>query len=422
MSVEAHDVGAEMALLGSVLCNAGVAGPILLTVPPDAWYRPKHEEIAAVMTGRLRRGEGVDPQTILPALLARRGWGAETGPYLITLMQRAWTPTNAQFYAERILHCAARRNLTAAAIRLRQQLEQSWENGFNEPVTTFTAELRQAIESAETLDAGVDDVAETPSLTELLTTQDEYDWLIPGLLERGERIVLTGGEGTGKSVFISQFAACLAAGLHPFTADPLGYHDRSLRVLVVDCENSQAQTRRRFRGLAHTISQHREGDDWKQNIRFELRPNGLNLLGEDRSWLERRVEANAPDLLVIGPLYRMHYANINDEQAARELVRVLDHVRTKFGCALLSEAHAGHALNGAGQRSMRPSGSSLFLRWPEFGYGLSRSAGVEGEHPEMVDVIAWRGSREERNWPKKLKHGDHLPWIPAELEYYDQPS
>jgi hypothetical protein len=419
VSDDAHDVGAEQALLGSVLVNAASAGSILLTIPPDAWYRPKHGEIAAVLGDRLRRNVGIDPQTVLPDLLSRRGWGAETGPYLHTLMRQAWNPGNAQYYAERVLHCAARRKLSQAAMRIRQSLEQSWLNGCNEPITQYTAELRQALDSAEMLDAGVDDVVESTDVDTLLATQDEYDWLVPGLLERGERIVLTGAEGLGKSVFISQFAACLAAGLHPFTGYPLGDADHSLRVLIVDCENSQAQTRRRFRNLARVVSQHRDGDDWKRNLRFELRPNGLNLLGEDTSWLERRVAANSPDLLVIGPLYRMHYANINDEQAARELVRVLDHVRTKYGCALLSEAHAGHALNGAGKRSMRPSGSSLFLRWPEFGYGLQRAEGVEGEHPSLVDVDAWRGSREERQWPKQLKHGDHLPWIPADPEYFD---
>ncbi|WP_101376776.1 hypothetical protein [Saccharopolyspora spinosa] len=35
-----------------------------------------------------------------------------------------------------------------------------------------------------------------------------------------------------------------------------------------------------------------------------------------------------------------------------------------------------------------------------------------------VDVVAWRGSREERSWPTALQHGQTLPWTPADPGYY----
>lgn len=417
MSDDAHDIGAEQALLGAVLRDPHEAGPALLAVPSTAWWKPRHAEIAAVITGRLRAGKAVDPQLVLPVLLARQGFGSETGPYLLTLMEHAWHIPHAPMYADRILHCAARRNLSAAATRLRQRLDQSWVNGWEESIADFTGELRQACEDAETADAGTADDAPSLPLSELLAGRDEHDWLVPGLLERGERIVITGTEGLGKSWLISQFAACLAAGRHPFTGMPLGNGNRGLRVLVVDCENGVSQSRRRFRKIADKVD--RQDRSWQDNLRIELRPNGLNLLGPDAAWLERKVAASAPDLVVVGPLYRLHYSNINDEMAARELVRVLDTLRTRHGCALLSEAHPGHAEDGAGDRRMRPAGSSLFLRWPEFGYGLRRAKGAEGEHPSLVDVVAWRGSREERQWPKQLQHGHGLPWEPANPEYWE---
>ena len=417
MSDDAHDIGAEQSLLGSALMAPDTAGAALLAVPEAAWWSPKHATIAAVITGRLRKGAPVDPQLVLTDLLARQGFGSETGPYLITLVQRAWTPSNAPDYADRVLHCAARRNLSAAATRLRQRLDQSWMNGWAEPVSTFTSELREAIETAEEADAGLASDEPSMTLAELLSGKDEHDWLVPGLLERGERIIITGSEGLGKSVMISQFAACLAAGRHPFTGALLGSGQNRLRVLVVDCENGIAQSRRRFRNIASRIGD--RDRSWLDNLSIELRPNGLNLLGADASWLERKIAVNAPDLLVVGPLYRLHYANMNDETAARDLVRILDQLRTRYGCALLSEAHPGHAEDGAGERRMRPAGSSLFLRWPEFGFGLRRAKGAEGEHPSLVDVVAWRGSREERAWPRQLKHGNHLPWEPANHDYME---
>lgn len=417
MSDDAYDLGAEQALLGSVLANPELAGPALLSVPEAAWWKPKHATISAVLGGRLRTEKPIDPQLVLVDLLARQGFGSETGPYLLTLMQRAWSPVNATGYADRILHCAARRNLSAAATRLRQRLDQSWINGYGESISDFTAELREACDTAERADVGVAEDAPSLTLTELLAGRDEHDWLVPGLLERGERIIITGSEGLGKSYMISQFAVCLAAGLHPFTGSVLGGRRNHLRVLVVDCENGISQSRRRFRRITGKIDDNDQ--NWRDNLRIELRPNGLNLLGPDAAWLERKVAMNAPDLLVVGPLYRLHYANINDETAARDLVRVLDGIRTRYGCALLSEAHPGHAEDGAGERRMRPAGSSLFLRWPEFGFGLRRAKGAEGEHPSLIDVVAWRGSREERQWPRQLQHGSYLPWEPANREYWE---
>ena len=57
MSDDAHDIGAEQSLLGSVLVAPDLAGGVLLTVPPEAWWSPKHATLAAVLTDRLRAGD-----------------------------------------------------------------------------------------------------------------------------------------------------------------------------------------------------------------------------------------------------------------------------------------------------------------------------------------------------------------------------
>ena len=111
MSDDAYDIAAERALLGAVLIAPDTAGPSLLAVPEAAWWHPKHAMIAATFGGRLRRSEPVDPQLVLPVLMARQGFGPETGPYLITLMQSCPTAVNAEHYAERVIQAGARRNL-----------------------------------------------------------------------------------------------------------------------------------------------------------------------------------------------------------------------------------------------------------------------------------------------------------------------
>lgn len=241
------------------------------------------------------------------------------------------------------------------------------------------------------------------------------DWVVPGLLERGDRLILTGFEGLGKSMLVRQLAICAAAGVHPF--DPswnTDYHAAS--VLFIDCENSESQSRRKLRPIATTIKQlGREIP--RGGMRLLHRPEGVDLTREDDiAWLLERVTAHKPDVLFLGPFYRLHNANMNDEQVARSVVAVLDAARAINGCALITEAHAGHGEPGK-NRAVRPTGSSLLLRWPEFGYGLVPNSTAEPDDKgrcRHVDVIAWRGPRDERDWPTHLQYGAHgdLPWKP----------
>lgn len=235
-----------------------------------------------------------------------------------------------------------------------------------------------------------------------------YDWVVPGLLERGDRLIWTGFEGLGKSMMVRQLAVTAAAGLDPFKFTP----NPPVNVLVIDCENSEQQGRRRFRPLAAaSIKSGRRVPDG--GLRLIHRPEGIDLTrDDDAAWLLERVTAHRPDLLMIGPFYRLHAANINEEGPARRTVAVLDAARAKANCALVVEAHAGHGEHGA-NRSVRPLGSSLLLRWPEFGYGIKPIAGSDSSGKvKHVKVEPWRGDRDNRDWPTQLEWGDPWPWVP----------
>lgn len=248
-----------------------------------------------------------------------------------------------------------------------------------------------------------------PDLWEFIAVEDEpYDWIVPGLLERGDRLILTGYEGLGKSMLTRQMAVCIAAGMNPFapgeTFDPL-------RVLYIDLENSERQSRRRFRPLAAaSITNRRRVPEG--GLRLIHKPEGIDLTRDEwAQWLMERVTAHQPDVLFIGPFYRLHSANVNEEGPARKVTAVLDRVRTSVDCALITEAHAGHGEPGM-KRSVRPAGSSLLLRWPEFGIGI-RPVGervtAEGR-PRDVEVVHWRGGRDDRQWPAYLTMGGPGEW------------
>jgi 5S rRNA maturation endonuclease (ribonuclease M5) len=254
-----------------------------------------------------------------------------------------------------------------------------------------------------------------PDLWEFLaTTDDPYDWIVPGLLERGDRLMLTGFEGLGKSMLVRQMAVMTAAGIHMFTSEAI----RPARVLLIDCENSVRQSRRKFRPLAGaTIDADRRVPDG--GLRLIHKPDGIDLTKpQDAEWLIERVTAHQPDVLIIGPFYRLHAGNMNDELPCRRTVAVLDQARTLGnGLALIVEAHAGHAEQGR-NRSVRPRGSSLLLGWPEFGFGIAPYDDPQPGQPcRTVTVSHWRGERDERHWPHFLTWGQPWPWINATARF-----
>lgn len=254
-----------------------------------------------------------------------------------------------------------------------------------------------------------------PDLHEFIAIEDEpYDWLIPHVLERGDRLIWTGTEGTGKSVEVRVFAVCTAAGLHPFDRATMPPH----RVLYIDCENSVRKSRKHFRKLEKIarLKGRRVPDG---NLRIICRPEGIDLLSEDgAAWLLERVTAHKPDLLCIGPFYRLHHGDMNDERSARLATVVLDKVRVKADCALISEHHAPHG--DTPPRPVRPIGSSLLMRWPELGIGIRGAANAdrsESGHYTTVDVVMWRGARDDGyRWPQQLTFGtrdEDWPWVDA---------
>lgn len=247
-----------------------------------------------------------------------------------------------------------------------------------------------------------------PDLHEFLSHVDPpTTWVIEGLLERGDRLIWTGFEGLGKSLCVRQIAVAAAAGLHPF-----GNHSiPPQRVLYIDCENSERQGRKHFRGLERVARMKNHRVD--EGMLFLIhRPMGIDLArADDAAWLLERVSAHKPDLLVCGPFYRLHASEAEEEKGARRVVQALDAARVQADCALIVEHHVPHS-QGGGIRALRPFGSSLLLRWPEMGMGI---APANDRYPcKNVVVKPWRGNRDERHWPRALKWGESdndWPWV-----------
>ena len=163
-------------------------------------------------------------------------------------------------------------------------------------------------------------------------------------------------------------------------------------------------------------SMRRMGAAPEDQVFIESHPSGFDLTKpEDEARFVRIVSEVQPAILMTGSLYRLHAADPSDETAARAVTRVIDRCREAANCAIVLEAHTGLAVGAEGTRHVRPIGSSLWLRWPEFGYGLRPTKDYTMDN-RLCDFVPFRGDRDRRAWPKRLKaeeSGGPLPWIEA---------
>jgi len=391
------DANLEMAMataLGVVIEHPEQAGTVFAAVRIEDFDQQYRVVAEAIHGLRLAKTE-INTLAVIDEMTRRGTVGRIGGPAEVHRIA-GFGFGSADYSVQIIARTARLRRLDITALRMHQNAEMPDAD----PLTVARLGLEELQGVIDGIEAEGD--ISTPTLGEFLAgDDDEPDWVIPGLIERGDRLILTGSEGLGKSVLFRQLAVGAAAGVHPFTHRTI----TPQRVLYVDVENGVGQLRRALRALSIVA-----GKAANDGMFLECVPSGLDLTRpEDEAWLVSRVAALQPAMLVIGPIYRLHAKNPNDEEPARTVTRVLDRCRAAANCALILEAHAGHAMSGDGHRGVRPAGTSLWLRWPEFGYGL-RAAEEYTPQDRVVDLIPWRGDRSQRDWPKRLRSGGSWPW------------
>ena len=230
---------------------------------------------------------------------------------------------------------------------------------------------------------------------------DAYDWLIPNLLERQERVIVVAAEGVGKSYLARQVALMCAAGIHPFKRDKMP----PIRTLFVDLENPERIIRRTARRIYERIE--KVGKAAEMEAHLVVKPDGLNLLKpEDRSTLISWVDQTRPDLLVLGPLYKVFIdpGGRTSEAVTTEVAKTLDYIRHEYNCACWLEHHA--PLGSGTSREMRPFGSAVWSRWSEFGIAIV----PDPTDPTVLEVQHYRGMRDEREWPTRMRRGREDEW------------
>lgn len=241
----------------------------------------------------------------------------------------------------------------------------------------------------------------------------EQEWVLPGLLAHGERLVFTGAEGHGKSTLIYQLAIGAGYGVSPLSTDVLF---RGQRVLILDVENwHETQVRAQYVMMRNAYR--RVVPDFTPAVAL-MKARLIDLLTPShRRALISACDRYQPDMLVMGSGYKLVEPASDYRTEAIAIQRTADEVRARTGCAIVIETHAGHG-NLGDRNGWRPDGSSYWLRWPEFGIGLSP---VETRHGRLLEAKRWRGDRAtDREWPAGWRSGSVMPWIgldSAEMEY-----
>jgi hypothetical protein len=308
---------------------------------------------------------------------------------------------NVGYYAKMVKEAATVRAFRDAGVTISAAVEAGHD------AETIAQKALNAMQAAQDRAPRLGLVA-TP-YEQLMAQQDAaYDWVVPGFLEHQDRFVLTGVEGLGKSTFLRQAAIMTAAGLSFVTGKPIP----PKRALVIDVENSERQWRRTTRAMWQQVhEQHRDFGD-----RLHVACHGrLNLTrGDHLAAVHRLIDLHQPDLVVIGPLYKLTPKAINSDDDAAPIITALDSIRER-GPALMLETHMGHTKGATGDRDVRPRGSAALLGWPEFGAGLAPAKQDDMPIPGLVDLIHWRGMRDARPWPKQLVSGREWPWMPYDL-------
>ena len=396
-----RDVWAERATVGALLAHETIPADTVVTA--SNFWDPHLAAVATACLTLNAQGKPCDPIAVRCELLRSGRREIVTDPiWLLNLLHDGCTLGSLSHHTKTLRELAVRRRVMVAADRA---LQAAASPG----ISPFDTAAVLHVEAGNLADEGdpIRPLA-TVDATDFIIGNDAYDWLVPGLFERGDRFLITGHEGSGKSVLSRMLAITTAAGVHPFKGDRVP----PARVLLVDFENGTRHLRRALRGLwdhATLIGRPIE----RGNLTVESRPSGIDLTrGDDQQWLTQLCDSVRPEMLVIGPLYRMHAADMNAEEPARHLTRTIDLIRANHNCVVIMETHAPHGQSGA-QRTLRPVGSSLFMRWPEFGYGLRPS----GEEGHTMSLVAWRGPRDERDFPHTLIRGGPQEWPWAESKF-----
>lgn len=354
-------------------------------------------------------GDAITPQLVLENMRQANSLRSEHGVWISDAIAFGHTTPNPDNYIDALANVYLAREVYSAGERVKQLAASD----VNLALMQMGMDFERLSSSAEDRNQ---DTSET--LADLLRSPiTDVDWLIPNLVPKSDRILITSDEGAGKSTMLRQFALSLALGIEPF--DPGTVDVRPEKVLLIDAEVSRNQLIKALKDM-HRFAARHEHAGRPENLIVESRQAGVDLTDPtDQAWLRRLVRDHNPQMIALGPLYRLVSGDINDEETVRRWQRVLEPF-LELGISIVMEHHAPNASDGGGKRFLRPIGSSVIRRW--FAQGVGMRPKQCDTHDRLfcrmcsrrAHVEMWRGSRDETHWPLELRSpAESIWWLDA---------
>lgn len=374
-----------------------------LIVRPEDFFDTRHGTIFETILQIITDGGVADPTFVLDRLQRDKQINLVGGPvYIASLYEKACVAPSVPHYARLIARASTYRRVRLAGQRIFQAAS---ENQMDE------ADLIQW--STEQISAARDERTGVDQLTlEYQAFLDHHtgvrEMLIPGIFGKSERLILTGHGGLGKTTYCQQIVTCAAGGIQPFDWAS-GEVYEPLRVSIFDCENRPYRLKNRLTPIVEEVA--KRGQDPRPNLNI-MKDSGqrLNLMDPQTALsILRTIEHDKPDIVYIGPLYKLHHLNADKEEATSRIADFLDSI-CNMGAGVVAEAHINKEAGVGG--SLAPSGSNLWTWWPEYGHGLRLSSESDAAFFRRCNVERWRGDREENNWPTQIETSGvlGLPW------------
>lgn len=413
-TVPDQNIVAERAVLGAMLWSGPAVNIARLELTAASFYRPQNAELFATICDLEDQGHRVDFQLLITHLAAQKKLGTDgtITNYIHDLWHDCITAANIEYHAREVRSAARVRALQAEHQRLGQALAQAAQNGDTEALLDMAAQQSialQLITDAPASDAPVEGLS---MWDEFVTSKSGEDrWIVAGLIQRHDVIMILAAPGAGKSFLSRQVCTSLAAGLHPFDLKRIP----PVRTLLVDLENAPGQVAEESLPL---LGQVKRLGDWVGDRGWVwMRPEGLNLRRHDDAMLFERVIAETrPDVVAFGSLYNAYQRGSSDwDTAASEVQEVLKRIRKRYNVAFWLEHHMPRAVGG---HTGTPFGGTSWERWPTHGRVLRRAHDKLAVY--LLEAGTFRGDRGARELPIALLRGGKLPYTAiyeeAELE------
>lgn len=406
------DLDAERLVLSGMLDNPqGItAAAAALAGGAEDFSLPAHRVVYAAITAMHASGDPVSVPPLADAIIAAgdaRALGGRPKEFLFDLWHlgggSTWPWQLVASNARTVRDRAIRRRMIEAATRLEQ-----WARTL--PDTDDLAGSARA-EIDAVVDYSGDGLSASGRVRPLLEFMDDDhhqpDPVIPGLLNHLDRVVVTGPSGSGKSTLGFQVGFAAAVGAMPF-----GGADRypPARTLIIDLENPAYLLDQTLEPVWQAAAAW--GDPWDQ-IQIIHLPRGVDLARRsDSARLAGMIRKAAPDLIVAGPVYKMH-GDTGDRGEHTMVMDWWDMIRDRHAPALWLETHP--AKGRFGKVDWTPGGSARWGGWPEIGFAMVPTK-TDGEY----EVRGFRGLRDrKRRWPVKLRTSLSGGW-PWDAEFPPQ--